>query len=144
MNDLKICIMDNVFKNYGIIIKGIRHVSPKEAVELCINNAVMVDVREDYLNTFKTFDVPNLISMPFSEIKNKWNELSKESWLIFADSVGLYSHEAVEFLIEKGFTKIANMAGGIVDWEKDGLPIKINTNERLSGSCMCQLKAREK
>ena len=36
------------------------------------------------------------------------------------------------------------MAGGIIDWEKDDLPMKINTKERLSGSCMCQLKPREK
>ena len=35
------------------------------------------------------------------------------------------------------------MAGGIVDWERDGLPVKTNIEERLSGSCMCQLKPRE-
>jgi hypothetical protein len=35
------------------------------------------------------------------------------------------------------------MAGGIVDWERDGLPLKTNIEERLSGSCMCQLKPRE-
>jgi rhodanese-related sulfurtransferase len=136
--------MEVLFENYGMIIKGVRHISPGEAIELCKKGAVMMDVREDYLNTFKTFDVPQLISIPFSEMKNRWNELSKDMYMILADSVGLYSHEAVEFLIEKGFTNIANMAGGIVDWEKDGLPMKINTKERLSGSCMCQLKPREK
>ncbi len=31
----------------------------------------------------------------------------------------------------------------IVDWERDGLPVKTNPEERLSGSCMCQLKPRE-
>ena len=36
----------------------------------------------------------------------------------------------------KGFIRIANMAGGIVDWERDGLPLKTNIEERLSGSCM--------
>jgi rhodanese-related sulfurtransferase len=132
------------FKNYGIIIKGVQHISPKEAFELCSKGAVMMDVREDYLNTFKTFDVPQLIRIPFSELKTKWKDFSKEIHIIFADSVGLYSHEAVDFMIEKGFTQIANMAGGIVDWEKDGLPMKINIKERLSGSCMCQLKPREK
>ena len=136
--------MEVSFENYGMIIKGVRHISPGEAFELCKKGAVMIDVREDYLNTFKTFDVPQVICMPFSELKLRWNEISKEIPLIFADSVGLYSHEAVDFLIEKGFTKIANMAGGIVDWEKDGLSMKINTKERLSGSCMCQLKPREK
>jgi len=141
---LKISCMGNLFKNYGRLIKGVRHISPKEAFELCSKGAVMTDVREDYLNTFKTFDVPLVICIPFSEMKNKWNELSKDLPVIFADSVGLYSHEAVDFMIAKGYSNIVNMAGGIVDWEKEGLPIKINTKERLTGSCMCQLKPREK
>lgn len=136
--------MEVSFENYGMTIKGVRHVSPKEAFDLCGKGAVMIDVREDYLNTFKTFDVPQLIRIPFSELKLKWTELSKDLSMILADSVGLYSHEAVDFMLEKGFTNIANLAGGIVDWEKDGLPMKINTKERLSGSCMCQLKPREK
>ncbi|MFZ4740950.1 MAG: rhodanese-like domain-containing protein [Bacteroidales bacterium] len=135
---------EDFIENYGIIIKGVRHISPKEAFELCSKGAVMIDVREDYLNTFKTFDVPKLIRIPFSELKTKWKEVSKDIYIIFADSVGLYSHEAVDFMIEKGYANIANMAGGIVDWEKDGLPMKINTKERLSGSCMCQLKPRGK
>ncbi len=133
-----------LFENRGMLIKGVRHISPKEAFELCGKGAVMIDVREDYLNTFKTFDVPQLIRIPFSELKLKWAELSKETPFILADSVGLYSHEAVDFMMEKGYGNIANMAGGIIDWEKDDLPMKINTSERLTGSCMCQLKPREK
>ncbi|NVN95350.1 MAG: rhodanese-like domain-containing protein [Bacteroidetes bacterium] len=134
----------NILENYGLIIKGVHHISPKEAFEMCNKGFVIMDVREDYLNTFKTFDVPMVISMPFSELKNKWNEISNDIPIIFADSVGLYSHEAVDFMIAKGYSNICNMVGGIVDWEKDGLPMKINTKERLSGSCMCQLKPREK
>lgn len=135
---------EDLFENRGMQIKGVRHISPKEAFDLCGKGAVMIDVREDYLNTFKTFDVHQLIRIPFSELKLKWTELSTENAFIFADSVGLYSHEAVDFMIEKGFKHIANMAGGIIDWEKDNLPMKINIRERLTGSCMCQLKPREK
>jgi len=35
------------------------------------------------------------------------------------------------------------MARRIVDWERDGLPLKANIEDRLSGSCKCQLKPRE-
>jgi len=48
------------------------------------------------------------------------------------------------FFKDKGFKQIANMAGGIVDWEHDGLPLITDISQRLSGSCMCQLKPREK
>jgi predicted sulfurtransferase len=70
--------------------------------------------------------------------------LPQDKYLIFADTVGLRSKEAVVLLKDKGFKKIANMAGGIVDWERDGFPLKANIEERLSGSCMCQLKPRER
>ena len=64
--------------------------------------------------------------------------------LVFADSVGLRSREGVIFMNSHGYENVANMAGGIVDWERDGLPMTTDINYRLSGSCVCQLKAREK
>ena len=73
----------------------------------------------------------------------RFSESPQDKYLIFADTVGLGSKEAVVLLKVKGFNKVANMAGGIVDWERDGLPLKTNIEERLSGSCMCQLKPRE-
>ena len=63
--------------------------------------------------------------------------------LIFADAVGLKSREGVLFMMSHGYENVANMVGGIVDWERDGLPLTTDITDRLSGSCMCQLKARE-
>ena len=63
--------------------------------------------------------------------------------LIFADAVGLKSREGVLFMNAHGYENVANMAGGIVDWERDGLPLTTDISNRLSGSCMCQLKTRE-
>jgi hypothetical protein len=65
--------------------------------------------------------------------------------MIFADAAGLHSKEAVLLLMEKGFTgRIANMAGGLIEWERDELPLIIDKTEKLSGSCMCQLRPRNK
>ena len=36
------------------------------------------------------------------------------------------------------------MAGGLVEWERDGLPLQVNLKEELSGQCACQLKAKKK
>ncbi len=135
--------MDSLFDNYGFLSCGILNVSPREAFELCGKGAVIVDVREEYLSNFKNFDVPEILFIPISKLVQKLSELPHEKYLIFADTVGLRSKEAVILLKEKGLGKIANMAGGIVDWERDGLPLKINVEGRLSGSCMCQLKPRE-
>ena len=135
--------MTGLFDNYGFVSSGIFNVSPSEAFELCGKGAIIIDVRETYLNNFKNFDVPEIMFIPLSKLVQEFSELPKDKYLIFADTVGLRSKEAVVLLKEKGFVKIANLAGGIVDWERDGLPLRTNIEERLSGSCMCQLKPRE-
>jgi rhodanese-related sulfurtransferase len=135
--------MDSLFDNHGFLSCGIFNISPREAFEMCGKGAVIIDVREEHLNKFKIFDVPETLFFPKSKLVEKLSELPKDKYLIFADTVGLRSKEAVALLKDRGFKKIANMAGGIIDWERDGLPLKINIEERLSGSCMCQLKPRE-
>ncbi|HAN18583.1 MAG: hypothetical protein A2X13_13860 [Bacteroidetes bacterium GWC2_33_15] len=136
--------MHDLFKNTGIISSGILHVSAHEAFELCKKGAVIVDVREEYMIGFKMFDVEEAIFCPKSILEKKYSELPKDKALIFADATGIHSKEAVLFLLEKGFENIANLAGGLVEWERDGVPIKIDYSERLSGSCACQLKKRDK
>jgi rhodanese-related sulfurtransferase len=136
--------MDCLFDNYGFVSCGILNVSPVEAFELSVKGAVIVDVREEFLNNFKKFDVDEILFIPISKLLQELSVLPKDKYLIFADTVGLRSKEAVVFLQDKGYKNIANMAGGIVDWERDGLPLKTNIEERLSGSCMCQLKPIER
>jgi rhodanese-related sulfurtransferase len=93
---------------------------------------------------FKLFDVDEIIYCPKSKIEEIYLDIPKDKALIFADATGIHSKEAVLFLLEKGFENIANLAGGLVEWERDGVPIKIDYSERLSGSCACQLKRRDK
>ncbi len=135
--------MVNIFKGYGMVSSGILNVSPREAFELVRKGALMVDVREEYLRSFKGFDVPDVIYFPKSKLAGEYENLPADRYMIFADTVGLRSKEVVIFLNEKGFEKIANLAGGIVEWERDGLPLTADIASRLSGSCMCQLKPRE-
>jgi len=136
--------MNNLFDGFGIKSGEILHVSPRESMELCIKGAVLVDVREAYMNRFKMFDVEELIFCPLSILKETYKDLPKNKPLIFADAAGLRSKEAVVMLKSKGIRNIANMAGGIVEWERDGLPLVIDKSERLTGSCMCMLRPRDK
>lgn len=131
-------------KNKGFIAHGVLNLTPKESFELCKTGAIIVDVRESYMSGFKMFNAENLIYAPFSELKNYFQNLPADRTLIFADAVGLKSREAVLFMKENDYENVANMAGGIVDWERDGLPVTTDTSARLSGSCMCQLKPRER
>ena len=106
---------------------------------------VPLDVREEYMNRFKMMDVPEVIYCPFSILEETYENLPKDKPMIFADAAGLHSKEAVRFLTDKGFgDHIANMAGGLIEWERDELPLIIDKTEKLSGSCMCQLRPRNK
>ncbi len=136
--------MEDFFKNLGILSNGMKHFSPKETYELCQKGAIIVDVREEYMNRFKIVDVDEIIFCPGSILEENYKDLPKDKHLIFLDAVGLRSKEAVLLLKNKGFKNIANMAGGMVEWERAGLPLKIDKSERLTGSCMCMLRKRDK
>jgi rhodanese-related sulfurtransferase len=127
----------------GFFAHGVLNLTPKESFELCDKGALIVDVREEYMNSFKMFKVEKLFYLPFSELDQYFSDLPKDKPLIFADAVGLKSRESVLFMEAHGYKNTANMVGGIVDWERDGLPINTDITARLSGSCMCQLRPRE-
>jgi len=133
----------NLKQNTGFYAHGILNLTPKESFELCKEGAIIVDVREFYMNNFKMFHVDKVLYLPYSGLEKSYQDLPADQWLIFADAVGLKSRESVLFMNDNGYENVANMAGGIIDWEKDGLPLTTDISNRLSGSCMCQLKARE-
>jgi rhodanese-related sulfurtransferase len=135
--------MDKSLLNKGYFAHGIFNLTPGVSLELSKTGAIIIDVRENYMNGFKMFGSSNVIYAPFSELGNYYQNLPADRLLIFADAVGLKSREAVLFMKEHGYENIANMAGGIVDWERDGLPLTTDIRNRLTGSCMCQLKKRE-
>ncbi len=136
--------MSQDFEKLGFKVGRIRHFSPAEAFEAAKNGAIFVDVRQDYESDFKAFDVENIIYLDHTEIEKRYQELPQNEFLIIADSVGLHSKEVVEFLLSKAYTRLANLNGGICDWERDKLPMAIDVTERLTGSCACMLKPREK
>jgi rhodanese-related sulfurtransferase len=106
---------------------------------------VLIDVQEEFMNRFKMMDIPEVIYCPYSILEETYMNLPMEKPLIFADASGIHSKEAVKFLLDKGFVnRIANMAGGLVEWERGALSLILDKSEKLSGSCMCQLRPRNK
>jgi len=135
---------DLFFRSKGFKSSGFVNFTPKEAYAETQSGAIFIDVREKNMSGFKRFDMPQVMYLPFSQLKERFSELPEGKWLIFADTSGLKSREAVLFLQSQGFRNIANLAGGLVEWERDEMPLKTNIDERLDGSCMCQLKRRNK
>jgi rhodanese-related sulfurtransferase len=137
--------MSDFFKDIGFTSSGFLNLSAREAYQEAINNnAVIVDVRETAIIGYKCFDVPNVIYAPNSELEKYYFNLPNDKPLIIADSMGLRSKEVMLFLLSHGYSNIANLAGGIVEWDKDGMPLKIDKSEELSGACLCRLIPKNK
>ncbi|MDQ7797623.1 MAG: rhodanese-like domain-containing protein [Candidatus Edwardsbacteria bacterium] len=134
--------MANHFSNKGLLIKGMVHLSGAEALSEARNGALFVDLRTPIETDYKKFDVPEVLYLPAPELKERLSELPKDCPLILADSVGLRSKEAVKLLMSKGWKNAANLNGGILDWEHDGLPLKVDDSKKLSGSCTCRLRRK--
>lgn len=138
----------DLFINHGIIHGEILSLSPKEVHELLSSGLILIDIRDpDYL-AFKSFDVNkgSLVNIPEKNSGNhlqnddQIRNLDKNKYYVVADSSGIHNQGFAQKMIEEGFEHVACMSGGFVEWERDGLPIREDSHERLSGSCACQLK----
>lgn len=134
--------MANPFEGKGIVIAGMVHISGGEALQAARDGALLVDLRPPLETDYKKFSVPEVLYIQEEELKSRISEIPRDRPIIVADSVGLRSKNAVKYLLDQGFTNIANLNGGILDWEHDGMPIAIDLNKQLSGSCTCRLKPR--
>jgi rhodanese-related sulfurtransferase len=134
-------VMSHVDNNIGL--NELLHVSAREAMQLLNTGAILIDVRPEY-ELGRLFDVERVIYCPYKEILDQLSELPRDELLIVSDAVGLRSKEIATMLLGMGFQNIAHLAGGIVDWERDGFPVTKDKTRILSGPCMCQLKPRSK
>ena len=136
-------IMEDLLTNKGMVIDGIRYLSPKETFEALRTGVILVDVRPSLQINMKAFDVEDIIYCPYSEFKNSYSCIPKDKPVVLADAVGLRSKECVKILLENGYLHVASMAGGIMDWEHDGLPLQTNSENLLNGPCLCRLRRKK-
>lgn len=117
--------------------------APREAFIRCQEGAAILDIRPELLCSYKAFDVPGVLYCPWQELGRYLDRIPVDQEIIVADSSGVQSREAIQLLLGAGFTNVAGLGGGMVEWERDGLPVLVDNQSRLSGSCMCQLKFRD-
>jgi len=97
-------------------------ISPKQASEMYAEQkAVIVDVRED--SEWNEQHIPGAIHIPLAQLNERLPELKqyKDSPVITQCRTGRRSAQALDVLKSAGFTKVYNMDGGIMAWDKAGL-----------------------
>jgi rhodanese-related sulfurtransferase len=134
--------MGNHFSGKGLFIGGMVHLWPKEALAEARVGALLVDIRESYDTDYKKFDVPEVLYVPFRQMGPRWGEIPRDRAVIVADSIGQRGKEIVQFLMSNGYQNIANLNGGMMDWERDGMPMIVDKSAGLHGQCVCRLRRR--
>jgi len=97
-------------------------VLPQEAAAMVTGTkAVIVDVRED--DEWNQQRIPGAIHIPLGQLKDRIAELEhyKNSPVITQCRSGRRSQQALDLLKSEGFSKLYNLDGGIVAWNKAGL-----------------------
>jgi len=102
-------------------------ISPKQTLNITQEdpNIVLLDVRTAEEYESETGHLQNAILIPIHDLENRVGELDryKDKKIIAYCAVGGRSGRATSFLSKKGFT-VFSMEGGILEWNKLGLPVQ--------------------
>ncbi|HKK40255.1 MAG TPA: rhodanese-like domain-containing protein [Cryomorphaceae bacterium] len=99
-----------------------------EASELIAQgNLVLLDVRtpgevsQGYIAGAQNMDIAD-----WEEFKTGVEGLDKSEPVMVYCKVGGRSHQAAVYLVESGFTRVYDIKGGIIAWQKADKPVKID------------------
>lgn len=132
-----------MFQGKGMLIGGNINLSGTDVMSLKDTGIIVVDLREEYEYAYKQFAGVPVLQCPFTQLEELYSTLPHDKPFVVADSTGLRSKMIALWLREKGYNNVANLAGGIMDWERDGFPVEIDKSGQLSGPCLCMLKKRK-
>lgn len=82
---------------------------------------LVVDVREP--NEFAAVRLEGVALVPMSTFATRFEELPRDRPLLVMCAAGSRSAAATAHLLRNGWTDVTNVAGGITEWEKAGLPV---------------------
>ncbi|MDD2658090.1 MAG: rhodanese-like domain-containing protein [Methylococcales bacterium] len=97
-------------------------ISPQKASAMySAEKAVIVDVRND--SEWNGRHIPGAVHIPLAQLSERLSELKqyKDSPVITQCRSGGRSAQAYDELKSAGFSKVYNMDGGIIAWDKAGL-----------------------
>jgi phage shock protein E len=81
----------------------------------------LVDVRT--AEEFRDGYIPGAINVDLQQLQNKLNKIPKDKPVIVYCRSGNRSSFATNLLNQAGYTEVYDL-GGIIDWARQGLPIK--------------------
>lgn len=95
-------------------------VSISQAAQKRDQGAFILDVREP--DEWQQVHIPDATLIPLGELPNRLNELPKDREVVVVCRSGNRSAKGRDILRGAGFTKVTSMAGGMNQWQAQGLP----------------------
>ncbi|MGE0351904.1 MAG: rhodanese-like domain-containing protein [Gemmatimonadales bacterium] len=86
------------------------------------NGHAVVDVR--WQAEWEAGHLPGARHVPLGYLTDRLDELSRDQPLVLQCQTGARSVIAASLLQAQGFSRVSNLAGGMVEWEKAGLPVE--------------------
>lgn len=113
-------------------IDKIEQITPQKVIQLLEkDSAIMIDVREIEELEILSYDVDSIINIPLKDLSNFEIEFEKQSQrfsknkkIILVCRSGRRSQRAAKILVEKGYSSVYNLKGGIIEWEKQKMKVK--------------------
>jgi rhodanese-related sulfurtransferase len=105
-----------------VIPSEIPEIDPREARARIEAGAYHVDVRES--DEVRAKRIPGAATLPLSEFLARYEDaLPTDTPIVVSCRSGARSGRVTAFLLEPGYDAV-NLAGGILAWEEDGLPVE--------------------
>ncbi|MBS1983622.1 MAG: rhodanese-like domain-containing protein [Bdellovibrionales bacterium] len=103
--------------------EGVLDVSPQETLEKA-KSVKLIDVRrpDEFVGELGHIDGATLVTLE-TELQKTLDTLSKDETYVFVCRSGARSTTASSLAQAKGFTSVYNMQGGMMAWNRAGLPI---------------------
>lgn len=105
------------------------------AFGLTENGVLLVDVREPEECAEASFNVGNLMLIPFSQFEKRYQEIPSDRQVIIACRVGERSLMATYFLLNHGYEQVVSLQNGITRWAEKGFPITGALKSKACGCC---------
>lgn len=96
-------------------------VTPEETRARQKAGAVIVDVREPY--EWREGHIPGALHIPLGNLSGRLRELNPSHDMIMVCRSGNRSMTAAQMMQRAGFSHVSNMAGGMIRWTRQRLPV---------------------
>ena len=108
-----------------------KEICPTTTMGKVKEGALIVDVRDKLEVEKVTFDVPNYLNIPITELEERLDEIPKNQEIVMVSLNGDKSLKTTYFLMNAGYQNVYNMHDGIIKWASKGFPTKGDVDELL-------------